>query len=339
MKMREQEYRRAAFEIGGFALQKVIANNMDDNPYIMSNLMAIAMLPYLIDVMRSGYTTKCTPEYIRIKEDYNCVLDNIRILMETLGVSDDPVKIFVVFIHLYRSGLLSHNHEFTYDMSMKDLPDMQGADVIRGTGVCRSISALLTDIYKELGYDSVVLNVNANKEIINNITKNAKVGLKKSEKGKKFAKKIAKATTKIKMPNHAITYVENGTEGFILDPTNDTILISDSNDKIFRLLNDKNGEMINYKLLRKIYNLLGMTGSYSDIVIADKMMSNFMTNDEYNMIYLQTQSLIDSNENLFDAFYSANEEYYDDITDEMDKQGGLIRRMFLPFLPRIKRGR
>ena len=50
-----------------------------------------------------------------------------------------------LYVYLYRSGYLSVNHEFKYSNNMIDFPLLNGVDVVRGRGVCRSISSMFTD--------------------------------------------------------------------------------------------------------------------------------------------------------------------------------------------------
>lgn len=54
-------------------------------------------------------------------------------------------------MYLYRSGYLSVNHEFKYSNNMIDFPLLNGVDVVRGRGVCRSISSMFTDICNSVG--------------------------------------------------------------------------------------------------------------------------------------------------------------------------------------------
>ena len=53
-------------------------------------------------------------------------------------------------------------------MDLKDLPNLYGVDIVRGKGVCRSISSMLVDIYKDLGYNATNLVVCATEDSIKN---------------------------------------------------------------------------------------------------------------------------------------------------------------------------
>lgn len=123
---------------------------------------------------------------------------------------------------MYRNGYLSYNHNFNYDIDMKDLTKLNGVDVIRGTGVCRSISSFLTDLYKEMGCDSCNLLVNANRTILNNIDRQGNYSKWKiSKKTSGFVKTISNVSSVIPISNHLITLLEKDRNTYVFDPTID----------------------------------------------------------------------------------------------------------------------
>lgn len=335
MKLKNQEIIRSILfftTIGG-----LIAIDRDDNlkPYTQNLLSNLVITPWAIDLLVSmKYFTKKSPEYISIKDNYDIVVRNTKDLVEKLNIQDDPIKIFSLFVHLYRSGLLSYNRDFKYDIHMKDFPDLVGADVIRGKGVCRSIASFLKDLYRELGYETRTLSVNASSECIKNLTQNSKLKLQKSVNGGRFAKMIGKITSVIKIPNHLITYVEKNYNGYILDPTNDGILKIGNKTTTFVPLNNKIGKFTNNRFFDYLYSLLGMYGNKKDLwLMQHDVNDNLLSEEDYNLLYLQTQTIIDDNMDILNDFYEANKPYYEKIYKDMNEQKSFFHSMGMPFIP------
>lgn len=338
MKLKNQEMIRSILFFA--AIGGLIAIDRDDNlkPYTQNLLSNLVVTPWAVDLLASmKYFTKRSPEYISIKENYDNVIRNTKDLVEKLNIQDDPVKIFSLFIYLYRSGLLSYNHDFKYDIHMKDFPDLVGADVIRGKGVCRSIASFLKDLYRELGYKTRTLSVNASSECIKNLTQNSRLKLQKSVNGGRFAKIVGKITSVVKIPNHLITYVEKNYNGYILDPTNDGILKIGNKKTTFVPLNNKSGEFTNNRFFDYLYSLLGMYGNKKDLdLMIYNVVDNSLSEEDYNLLYLQTQDIIDNNIELINEFYKNNKSYYEKIYKDMDEQKSFFHSMGIPFIPKRK---
>lgn len=339
MKLKNQERIRSILFFA--TIGSLIAIDRDDNlkPYTQNLLSNLAITPWTIDLLASmKYFTKKSPEYVSIKENYDLVVKNTKDLVEKLNIQDDPIKIFSLFIYLYRTGLLSYNHEFKYDMHMKDFPDLVGADVIRGKGVCRSIASFLKDLYRELGYETRTLSVNASSECIKNLTQNSKVKLQKTINGGKFAKIVGKITSVIKIPNHLITYIEKNYNGYILDPTNDGILKIDNKITNFVPLNNKSGKFTNNRLFDYMYSLLGMYGNKRDLwLMRHGVLDNSLSEEDYNLKYLQAQAIIDDNVDVLNEFYENNKNHYEKIYKDMDEQKSFFHSMGIPFVPKIRK--
>lgn len=339
MKLKNQERIRSILFF--VTIGSLIAIDRDDNlkPYTQNLLSNLAITPWAIDLLASmKYFTKKSPEYVSIKENYDLVVKNTKDLVEKLNIQDDPIKIFSLFIYLYRTGLLSYNHEFKYDMHMKDFPDLLGADVIRGKGVCRSIASFLKDLYRELGYETRTLSVNASSECIKNLTQNSKVKLQETANGGKFAKIVGKITSVIKIPNHLITYIEKNYNGYILDPTNDGILKIDNKTTTFVPLNNKSGKFTNNRLFDYVYYLLGMYGNKKDLwLMIHGVLDNSLSEEDYNLKYLEAQAIIDDNVDVLNEFYENNKNHYEKIYKDMDEQKSFFHSIYIPFVPKIRK--
>ena len=116
-------------------------------------------MAYTLSVYTGFHLEQLTKDYERIESVYKLIVSNVAELMQCYGIEKDPVKVFAMFVYLYRSGYLSNDKSFMYSLNMKDLPYLCGADVIRGTGVCRSISSMFTDVCQYLGLNASNLGV------------------------------------------------------------------------------------------------------------------------------------------------------------------------------------
>ena len=102
----------------------------------------IASIPRLVDGIISAKTEPMAKDYKEIKKLYDNIITNLANFLKKENITD-PVEIFVIYQFMYRNGYLSYNHNFNYDINMKDLTKLNGADVVKGTGVCRSIATFL----------------------------------------------------------------------------------------------------------------------------------------------------------------------------------------------------
>ena len=55
-----------------------------------------------------------TRDYEEIDGVYRLIVSNIAELVEVFNIQDDPVKVFALFVYLYRSGFLSYGKDFTF---------------------------------------------------------------------------------------------------------------------------------------------------------------------------------------------------------------------------------
>ena len=84
-----------------------------------AEVWALIMAPFTIGTVAHFYVEKKTEEYQSLKEYYNKVIDNFISFAQSLDIKD-PIEIFSLYVYLYRGGYLSYNHQFTYDIDMKD---------------------------------------------------------------------------------------------------------------------------------------------------------------------------------------------------------------------------
>ena len=258
-----------------------------------------------------------TSDYQTIKTLYNELINNEVELFKSLELND-PVSAFAGYVNMYRGGYLSSDKDFTYDKNSKDFKGLQGVDVVRGQGVCRHIATMLDDIYREMGFDSTTLVVNASREAIDSMERLSSVDLDKSkisDETLKMVEKIEMITSLTKIGNHLVNAVRDGEKSYVLDPTNDGFLVP---KRLFYLTTgDGPKQKMIYKPIRSIDTV--------DETIKI-LKGNTITKDEYRKIYLDSQKRINDNLDLLEKFYEENKDIYKEIEEISNTTGGLLER-------------
>lgn len=316
MKMKYQEYIRTMELLGGIiaigACQKFA--NID--------VSSIALLPFLVDTLISQRTATLTKDYKEIKYMYDEVINNFSKFMKDID-KNDVIEIFAIYIYMYRKGYLSSGHYFEYNTKMKDLPRLMGVDVIRGSGVCRSVASMLSDIYNKMSITSDTLIVNTTKDTIQSLKKLSPASLNKSIKGKKFAKIIGNLTKYGFVANHLITAVKKDGRIYILDPTNDGILYKRGKNTFYPY--DDNINMMKYNIVFSKYQQL--IGLFSKDRLKKDLDNESINQQEYYDIYISTINFINNNIDYFEQFYHDNFYLYNDIYKASDCVHSYIKRI------------
>lgn len=286
---------------------------------------SLIMAPFAIGTVVQFYAEKVTDEYKDLKIYYDKIIDNFISFANSLDLKD-PIEIFSLYVYMYRGGYLSYNHQFTYDTDMKDLSLLNGLDVIRGTGVCRSITSMLTDIYQKMGLRSSNLSVNTDRKTIQGLSHLCPLKLEKSEKGGKFAKIIGDFTKVIKLPNHLITIVDDTNYSYPLDPTNDGILYPSKFGKL-RVHNNPKLGMQNYVSILTLQSLIGNFTNPNKIPGVLKQLSmDTVELSTFEFLYRSTLKSIERNQEELEQFYSENKNLYEQIYLESENINSLIGR-------------
>ena len=167
-----------------------------------------------------------------------------------------------MYVYLYRNGFLSYSHEFEYNFHLKDLPQLCGADVLNGNGVCRSITSNLSDVYNRMGYESETFVVYTSSEACRGLEHLCPTPLSKTEVASKVVKMISTATGIINFPNHLILNVKQNGINYTLDPTNDGMIIQ--NGKNLLVLTNPNSKMILSPNSTRLQRIVGqLSGRWS----------------------------------------------------------------------------
>ena len=298
-------------------------------------IIGLTQMTYFYDIITSFRTQKVTDEWKELKKLDGKIILNTANIIDCIG-NVNPIGIFATYIYLYRQGYLSYNKNFIYDNDMKDFASLFSIDVYRGKGVCRSIAQPLTSIYREFGYNSRTLLVNANSESIENNLHLSNTILQKSEKGGTFAKVVGKLTSVVPIPNHVITLVDDGVNSYKLDPTNDCMLLNDGLNKLLSPCSDK-GIMRNYMIMNLLYSVLGLFDNNINVLEYCKQYNLPNINiEEYKELYLKALEICNQNKELFDYFYEDNKPLYEAVNEISKTQRNYIKRLF-PLIPSKKK--
>ncbi len=312
------------------------------NDFMSSNNMSNEQMK---EYLKTGYSLSllfgfrlehvCS-DYKEIENTYNFIVSRVAELMEVLGIQDDPVKVFAMFVYLYRSGYLSYNKEFYYSTDMKDMSSLNGVDVVRGTGVCRSISSMFTDVCQCLDYTAANLSVNVKNGVLGKQEGLSTVSLKDKDDGKKFARFIGKITSIIPLGNHLVTFVSTEDKALVFDPTNDVIMNMDSFRK-YSLANDTGAKMTYSCFSNIVPSILGQIDLEVNVFGLNKASKkDNVQYEDFCSTYKEVLELIKDNEDIFEVFYESNLDLYKKIYDLTELQHGLIKRV-VPFIPGKKR--
>ena len=275
-------------------------------------------------------------DYERIESLYTTVVYNTAELIESLGIQHDPIKVFALFTYLYRSGYLSYNKEFKYSTKMKDLAKLNGVDVVRGRGVCRSISAMFTDVCNAIGLTASNVTVRASSKALDKKEQLCPINLTVEPTGKKFAKIVGKITSVIPIGNHLVTHIHSDKITGIFDPTND-IYMNIETGKRYTFANDTSATM-SYSLVSNVVpTMLGqMDCEILPFGYQREAKEQNFDYEEYKRVYKEMLEIIRDNKEVFEEFYKINSYYYDAIHRCAEPQHGMIKRMF-PIIPTLKK--
>lgn len=302
------------------------------NGISMEDITPYISLAYNASVLVGFDLEQLCSDYDRIESFYNGVICNTAELIESFGIEKDPVKVFALYVYLYRSGYLSVNKEFKYSTRMKDLPKLSGVDVVRGRGVCRSISSMFTDVCDSVGLTASNVTVRVKPDMLKKSEGLALRELDSETRGKKWAKVVGKVTSILPLGNHLVTAIEHDTQTGIYDPTND-IFMHVIGGRKYCFANDTSASM-SYSFVSSIVpKVLGQIDTELDVMYLKKLSTeDRMKYLEYVELYQEVNQLIRENERVFEEFYKINLPYYTQIDLLTREQHGLIKRM-IPLIP------
>ena len=348
MKIKHTEYARLVI-LSTYIAARVFTNNDDTlfrdvNNFLVSTGISIEdITPYLNFAYNASILTgfkfeQLCKDYDRIESFYNHVVYNTAELIESFDLQDDPVKVFAFYVYLYRCGYLSVDKNFIYSTNMKDLPLLNGVDVVRGRGVCRSISSMFTDVCNAVGLTASNVSVRVKPGVLKGSNGLSLVELDSEIRSKTLAKIVGKITSVIPIGNHLVTAIYHDTQGAIYDPTNDLFMHMLSSRK-YAIIDNPNATM-SYSFVSSIVpRLLDQMDTEVDLSCLKSISQREKLEiEKYRAIYEEVNRLIRENERVFEEFYKINLPYYREINILTKEQHGIIKRIF-PIIPEFGKNR
>ncbi len=298
--------------------------------------MALLVLALSIDASKTKDITNIREIYSEVVADYAKMIKSLEL--------KDPVEISAFFERTYRDGYLSRDKSFSFgDSNARDIPSIFGSNVMTGEGVCRHISYLLDDVYRDMGIDSNLLLLHMRKRILVPSIDMNKKGLTKEElyefvdcttistEEREYAKSIIDelidivgehfsinvALEEVKgrpRPNHVINFVIHNNKAFCIDPTNACMFKLNRQDPKFLV------DMIDPKVLIDWPSYDYSRASTKKIKQAKKDILLPSTSFEEDLATRKKiQTFYEENIDKVDCFYRKHNEAYHEITNELMK--------------------
>ena len=244
--------------------------------------------------------SKYGKKYHKLREKYNLYIKRLSLYFKELNL-DDPLDIGLYFSSMLHSGDLSVTKNFKYKLIKNDrdykYSGILGSRILSGYGVCRNMSALLTDLYKELGYDAYDLYVNFKSSGINS--------------------------------KHAVVLVKDKRGNFIIDPTWRTVAPIDDKRLKSKVIMKYNG-----KKIRKQYYMCCYEDDGCLNIIGDNFFKDGNSNREFDINDLNERNKHIHSEFMKTRFYDPDNDlkrkFKDDNLDLMQEISELEQSLTLP---------
>ncbi|MCH5167228.1 MAG: hypothetical protein J1F35_04970 [Erysipelotrichales bacterium] len=170
---------------------------------------AIEAYEKAVDVGRENY-----PE---LYSNYETYVNNIATEIKLVSSERNILKDFAIYNTLLKNGYISLG-DFNPEEAQIELKGLLGANIATGEGVCRNTSVNLCDVFSALGYETKV------------------VGGKFYDEGEDEPSRN----------NHAVAYVSDGKESYMLDATNETIILRKGYMEYYTITSQED----NYKIFK-----------------------------------------------------------------------------------------
>lgn len=253
-------------------------------------------------------------EYLELYEYYQIFLEELSKLISDLGW-DNEMKIFSGYTYLLKKGYLSSEHQFYFYNHWNEPKDFLGTDIMLGSGCCRNISSLLTDLLNINDYFACNVSMLIDKDIavlrklelfkleeIDDLTgENDEIYLEKS-----ILFKLVSFIIHLRgIYNHRATLFVDDNHSYIMDALNDTIYGIDDDLKCFQ---GENTFDIGYDAFNnrgKKIKLKRVLKPTSGLVMESRF-------DDYHKVLDMCPELTD----VFEKFYREHRELYKEIIEK-----------------------
>lgn len=299
-----------------------------------------------------------TKDAVQIRELYQEFIKNYNKLNKVFDLND-PIEIYTMFNYLLYKGYLSKDKRFKFSGEQaRDIYTLPGTDVITGQAVCRHIAAMLADILNAYGIESNKLSVYTGdyvidfrileeprytkeelinwarmhapeEELYNSITRLIERSANDNINLEFYVEMVPdKNTSRIKSANHAITYAFKDEKSYFLDPTQKRIYRISESDK--DQLYDEDGKL----KIKLADTSLSSSNKENFSIMKKHLLNNYpsVSSKEEKIMIEETMKLCDGNRDIFENFYTENNELYNDISSKILK---LKRNPFLVLKPKI----
>lgn len=282
-----------------------------DNPdvvYYTAGFIAANVMAELLYVTSKGKTY--TYDYAYVQKLYQEFISNYNKLNEIFGL-ENPVEICTMFNNVLNGGYLSKDKSFEYTTENIKSIIFMGTEIMDGTGCCRHISTLLTDILNNNGINSttvagLITEWHTIYETIENNKEQPQtyVEIAHSEMldHPSYLERI--------LGNHAITFANKDGYNYFLDPTN----------YCFFRYNDSQKSLVCDDYHFRIYPassyiLSGYKATNKSLKLLREHHPNIDSDTEIQMIE-NVEALYDDNQDVFEDFYDDNKDLCREIAEK-----------------------
>ena len=207
-------------------------------------------------------------DYKKLKKLYEEYVKSIVNHFKKIGLKD-IISIATYFSYIVKQSGLSYTHEF----KLKNINDADilkcnliGSNVVLGEGCCRHLSVLLSDIYKEMGFEAETLLVKSY-----------------DTKFMHFYERM------LKYINHAVVLVKDSKGNIIIDPTNCSIgKINNQKNSTCKMTDFKG-----IKLKEKFDFVCSFDGKFAANISEDNLIMNNVSRNLSQEELLNVNELVD----------------------------------------------
>lgn len=320
---------------------------LQSQPPILDNSLAVLEISLLLTRVYLSFSNNKnnTKDINEIKILYQQFINNYNDLNKTMSFNE-VIQIHTMFNYLLYKGYLSKDKNFKFGtQEAREISAISGANIIMGTGVCRHISSMLTDILNAYGIDASYLgcytkifNLNitllqeqkySKEELITWINthipdkeeKYLTYSIIDNYEKNGFFIELSYNLKDDKNPfhrifgNHAICFAKKDEKSYFLDPTQNRIYRASESNK--NTLYDNTNDSIKIKEISSL--ILNNPKSYLNLKKKLNEPIIHISPEEEQHLINSTLNICKQNTDIFEQFYNDNSELYSEITNKLTR--------------------